>query len=413
MSNYNDVQPLVDALAERLRRSVAIDDPAMRLVAASRHFGDEDDLRIISVINRAVPDEVLDRYNALGGPTWTEPRHVAGHDYQGAHADGRLCVPVRCNGLHLGYLWLIDRDRTLTDDEISSAVDTAAQVGVVRYREFLLLERSKTRHEAILRELVSSDPVSRERATEDLQAEELLPESPMHYQVLAAQAGPATTSEGPRHVAVEAAAEEGVRALPGTALFVANRSRAWILVAAPEPPSPRQLSTAAARITAKFHGLTSATTRIVVGVGRPVDSISTVVESHREALLAARAALLIPALGEFACWGNLGAYELLLRIPTDEIVRAGWIPALDALDAGDPHGVLIETLEVFLDNAGDVRRAAERLRVHRATFYQRLKRIEQLSGSHLDRGEDRLTLHLGLKLRGLAASYQAQTNPPS
>ena len=49
-----DLQSIVDDLAERLHRSVAIDDPAIRLLAASRHFGDEDAVRVGSVLNRAV-----------------------------------------------------------------------------------------------------------------------------------------------------------------------------------------------------------------------------------------------------------------------------------------------------------------------------------------------------------------------
>lgn len=409
----DDLQALVDALAERLQRSVAIDDPSIRLLASSRHFGDEDRLRVISVMNRAVPAEVVERVIAFGVPRWTKPGRMHLDDLNGLHLDDRLCVPVRCNGLLLGYLWLIDRDETLTDDEIAAAADTATRAGVVLYRRLLLFERSKTRHEAILRELVSSDPATRQQAVEDLRAEELFPERAMRYQVLAVQGAPQKTPSNPQEVALEAAADEGVRAMPeGTALLAANRSRAWLLLAAPELPGPHRLAAIASRITGRFRSLTSADARIVVGVGETVGAMDAVVDSYRQAFLAARAALLVPSLGEFACWGNLGPYELLLRMPTDDVLRVARVAALEALEAGDGHGVLVETLEAFFDNAGDVRRTADQLCVHRATLYHRLKRIEQLSGCSLDRGDDRLTLHLGLKLRALAAAYRAQASVP-
>ncbi|GII95168.1 hypothetical protein Ssi02_53990 [Sinosporangium siamense] len=45
---------MVDSLANRLQRSVAIDDRQIRLIVASKHFGDEDPVRIKSVLGRGV-----------------------------------------------------------------------------------------------------------------------------------------------------------------------------------------------------------------------------------------------------------------------------------------------------------------------------------------------------------------------
>lgn len=56
----DDLQSIVDELTERLEQSVAIDDPAVRLLAASRHFGDDDPVRVSSVLNRAIPAEISD-----------------------------------------------------------------------------------------------------------------------------------------------------------------------------------------------------------------------------------------------------------------------------------------------------------------------------------------------------------------
>jgi DNA-binding PucR family transcriptional regulator len=69
---------------------------------------------------------------------------------------------------------------------------------------------------------------------------------------------------------------------------------------------------------------------------------------------------------------------------------------------------LLPTLGTFLDYAGDVRRTAAELRVHRTTLYHRLSRVEQNSGLSLRDGRDRLLLHLMLRLHRM---YGAPLQP--
>jgi hypothetical protein len=125
----DDLQTFVDDLAAQLHRSVAIDDPSIRLLAASRHFGDEDSLRITSILNRAVPEEVSRPLLASGIGTWIEPG-LAQPDVPGSQK--RLCVPVRCKSLLLGFLWLIDTaENPLTASDIEKAENTAMRAGIV------------------------------------------------------------------------------------------------------------------------------------------------------------------------------------------------------------------------------------------------------------------------------------------
>lgn len=119
----------------------------------------------------------------------------------------------------------------------------------------------------------------------------------------------------------------------------------------------------------------------------------------------------MPTIGPVARWDELGPYQLLLKMPTEDLLAAAQVPALVALEQEDGHRGLVATLEAFLDNAGDVASTARHLNVHRATLYHRLKRIEQLTGCDLSQGDDRLTLHLGLKLRNLAAAHRNETAP--
>ena len=58
------------------------------------------------------------------------------------------------------------------------------------------------------------------------------------------------------------------------------------------------------------------------------------------------------------------------------------------------------TLEAYLDRAGDAQAAAAALFIHRTTLYHRLRRIERIAGVDLRDGDDRLLLHMALRLRG-------------
>ena len=59
------------------------------------------------------------------------------------------------------------------------------------------------------------------------------------------------------------------------------------------------------------------------------------------------------------------------------------------------------TLEAFLDAGGDVKATAQVLSLHRSGVDYRMKRIEELTGLVLARGEDRLLAHLAIRAEHL------------
>lgn len=407
----DELQAIVDELAGRLERSVAIDDPGIRLLAASRHFGDEDQLRIGSVLNRTVPPEVVELVRTHGVAQWTEPGRI---ELGIPDATPRLCTPVRCQGQLLGYLWLLDRAGTLGDSEVAAAGEAADRAGTVLYRRLLVRQRSQARHEAILRDLVSPDAMIRSQAIDDLRAEDLFPDSPLHLTVLAVQCLSDGEAHAERGVELEAAVEEGSRAVTeDVALLATHRSRAWLLLAQRRPPARDLVDTITDRITIRFKHLTHSRSALVFGLGPTVERLDEVADSYRKAVRAARTAVLVPGLGNTARWGELGPYELLVTLAPDDLAEASRTPDLVALEDADVHGVLIATLTIFFDHGGSAQHAAEALCIHRATLYQRLRRIEQVTGRNLHNGDDRLALHLGLKLRALAIAFRVNSHAHS
>lgn len=96
-------------------------------------------------------------------------------------------------------------------------------------------------------------------------------------------------------------------------------------------------------------------------------------------------------------WDRLGVLVLAGNVAPD-VASSLVSPRVHRLVAHDPDGVLRHTAETYLDLAGRGTEAAGRLRLHRTTLYYRLQRIEELTGMEMRDGQDRLELHLGLKL---------------
>ena len=140
---------------------------------------------------------------------------------------------------------------------------------------------------------------------------------------------------------------------------------------------------------------------VVVGVGRPRAELSEARTSYDEAALAARVAMQLPAVGPVASWSQLGIYRVLSQLTGEEMRNASVHPGLEKL-LGDPaNQPLLETLETYLDLAGNANATAARMNLHRTSLYYRLHRVERLADTDLKNGNERLSLHLALKLARL------------
>ncbi|MFD5123601.1 PucR family transcriptional regulator [Streptomyces sp. NPDC058385] len=397
----DSIQAVVDALATRLGRSVAVDDPAIKLIAASRHFGDEDPLRVRSVLDRQISPELQQRLLATGITDWTEPEILNG-DGKFDFAP-RLCCPIRCNDILLGYLWLIESVDTIDEvapNLIALVQEAADTVAVLLYRKMLLHERERSQAESSLRLLLSPDHEDRARAITEIEEDSLLA-STAHTTVLVAEIDQNPGEDGT--VALKAAAEYIERRFPPRSVLTFVRGRRLVmLVSGARPLNETTAQELATQLHSRFVQLTTSTPfRCAVGIGGNTKGLEGAAESHRQATAAARAALLLPMFGDVTSWAALGPFALLLRIDFDQLTDDLPFPGVRELLADPDKQILVESLEEFLDRAGDAGRASAALHVHRTTLYHRLKRVEAVTGLDLGNGLDRLTLHLALKLSRL------------
>jgi sugar diacid utilization regulator len=287
---------------------------------------------------------------------------------------------VRHDGRLFGFLWVIAKDDELTEREQATVVRVAAQLGHVLWRaEQAQEDRRRGQADALRRLLSSPGPDVRAVAADEL-ADALDWTEGARVGVLVAHA--ATTDD-----AALAHLAERVRRrwdAGGLATLVDGRRLVLLVHLADE----RRLDDALAAALAAGA--------VRAAAGAPSRGLSAAHAAFGEACAADRLLERVPALGPAARWDQLGSWALLSQLAGAASPPAA--PALARLLA-HPSGVeLAEAVEATLDHAGDVSAAAVALSMHRATLYRRLRRAEEITGLRLDRGDDRLVLHVGLRL---------------
>lgn len=408
-----DLQRIVDALGQRLQRAVAIDNPALHLQAHCPHTGPIDEARLSSLLYRRPPERAIAWALSFGITEATEPRRLPANPEIGTIA--RLCVPIRSHGLLLGYLWLFDTDPPLRDDEIRLAEAAAEAAADVMYRDRLLESYEAGRTRELLRDLLSERGDVRRQAADELTGENLVVAGASVTAMVVRPAPPEAGSPAPSlRSDLETALDEMRRAVSLRHSLCLARPDHGLFVALGEggspPPDVPVLAERLLRTVAGALGGVSGR-RIVVGIGEAQPELVQTAESYQQALLAARTAQLVPSFAPIVRWSQLGIYRMLARLTIEQIGAEVLPPGLRRLFADRRHDALVDTLEAYLDRAGDARATAAELALHRGTLYYRLQRIEQVAGVNLQHGEDRLALHLGLKLARLAGLYPARAVP--
>jgi hypothetical protein len=349
----DQLQEIVDALSVRLGRPVLVDDVDLRPLAYSSQFGELDSVRTASILGRGAPDAARDALFAHGIGTAVEPVRIPAHPAIGMEA--RACIPILRGSRRLGFLWLIE-DRPLDEQELRLARAAAGEASAMLETEADSQRDRRRREQELLSALLAGD----RDAAGALEADHYLPLRPLIVSV--GVGGP----------------EDAVDRL---------RTRAPAKHALCGEVDGRVVWIAGARLTGPLRQ---------VGEGDAVERLDQVPGSYRRALAALRVATDQPAR-----WDDLRADRLITALPPTacDDMPEGVQRLLDG-----SHEQLVRTLESYLDHAGDVKRTAAELWLHRTSLYYRLRRIEEVAGVDLNRGEDRLLCHVALRLARLRRS---------
>ncbi len=147
---------------------------------------------------------------------------------------------------------------------------------------------------------------------------------------------------------------------------------------------------------------------VTAGLSRPVQGLAILREAYREAKDALSIAQQLGDHDRATYYGDLKLFQLLLAVKDRNLthMRRFYDEALQPLADHDERkqGDLIRTLSGFFDANGNLAKAAADLDVHRNTLVYRLERISELTGLDLNDPENRLILHLALKVQRVLAT---------
>jgi hypothetical protein len=384
MSWSTDLQSLLDDVATRLGVPVALEDRRFRLIAYSAHTGMSDEVRTTSILTREAPPEVV---------RWLDSLHldraeeiVAVPENAELQMGGRLCAPARHKGVLLGYVWVIGELEGPQRETLADAATAAA--GVVWRQRTLDEQVLHAEGELLARLLRSPDATSRQSAAVQVADEHgWRVSAPIVVMVARGSA-----DEEPEGRSSSALAEIGQRAqsqLSARSLtYCVEPGQLVVLAQVAAPQGVEQVVTAL--------GVAGAS---VLGVGGRRATLVEASESLREAELTSDVLTRVSGLGTVATWEDASAWALLLEL------YDGRRPELtESVRRLIDQPELAEAVETLLDHGGSLGPAASELHVHRATLHRRLQRAEQLTGLRLSSGDDRLLLHMGLRLWRLGAA---------
>lgn len=365
----DDLQAVAEGLAYRLRRAVAIDDPRMHLLLHTAHHGPVDPTRMESILRLQPPDHVVRYFRSCDIAAAQEPLRVpARPDLQ---LLSRVVAPLRADGMLIGYLWIIDEDESLTDQELAMVGEAAEAAAELLRRRMLAADTRGARAQQLAQALLGGDA----SAAALLRKEELWTTD--EVRVLRVE----PTAPVTREALVRASRDVGRQ----RSLVAEAGRRALVLVA----PS--------ADVAALSASVCSATGAAWCSLGS-MTPLANASQSAHEAELAARIASAVPPAGQLVDWDELGVYRLLMHLPLDRLPAGAIPPQLLPLLESEGGRDLVRTVETYLDLAGDARSTVAALNVHRTSLYYRLGRFTELTGLNLADGEQRLQVHLGLKL---------------
>ena len=407
----DSLQELVDTLARSLQRAVAVDDPNIHLIVHSSHFGDEDSVRLQSLLGRSIPQQLMTYVAEQGILTWHQPRYLEPND--GLGLSRRLCFPLWSRDQLLGFMWIIDADGSLSQSERAMADETADRVLKLLSQRSDLIGEEEREQETLLLGLIAGDEKTRAQAARGLRDLGVLAVSDYYtaFSIAALNDESIPATRDVIAVLRRAVTKAMVTRLRESYAFAETNAGAVLVVATKTALTAEVVTGVAGQIQREVKALGHGAGDPVVGVGNSVSELSHINVSHDQAETAVRCAL---ACSEtIGVWSRQSALALLSAAAPNRVLSHLVPGALEALKSQSQE--TLRLIELFLETAGSATQTAGLLHMHRTTVYYRIGHFQKTSGISLDDGETRFLFQLWFKLRKLGlledATLREATGP--
>jgi sugar diacid utilization regulator len=141
-----------------------------------------------------------------------------------------------------------------------------------------------------------------------------------------------------------------------------------------------------------------------IGLSRAYDNLNDLNLAYEDVIFSLRIGAKIFKNGKSVyAYDDLIIYHLLYKYPSNPILQRLYNNGIGKIYTYDRENntQLFETIQILIKYNFNFSEAADKLFIHRNTLYQRLKRIEEITGLDMNNSEARLILQLGLKIHDL------------
>ena len=400
----SELQRIVDSLARTTRRAVSVHDRSRSLLAFSSHEGVVDDVRKESILTRKGPARGFEWAKTFGIETADGPVRIPANAE--IEMEARVCAPVRFGGRLLGFLWLVDPDESLEPELFEMVKHAADSAALAINHQELADEVDRGRERELLRDLLSDEPDVRDHASADLiESGALAPAAFSAVLVVRPlrDRKPMLASDTVVRSHLEDALTRTRRGIAPKRSLQLVRPDHGVLLVSCESHELDDLDALGKTLQANAVDALAddGEWEAVVGIGDAMASLADCHRSYDEARKTSEVCTVLSPAGPVARWSDLGVYQILLQLPLSDVNVGSLHPGLSRLLASRDANVWLKTLDTYLDLGCDARGAARALHINRSSLYHRIHRIEEIAGVDLNTGDDRLVLHLGLKLARL------------
>jgi hypothetical protein len=390
----HDAFHLADALATAVGGAVAIEDARRRVVAFSTVPGQPiDEVRRQGILGRQVPEHVERErwYAKLWRSTGT-----CEFTPDSTESMARIAVPVRAGAEPLGSIWALGDPTTLNPGAADILERSVGVVAACLAHQDHFAARSREARTQVLRRLLGAGAGA---GADDADSVGLALPGPIVLVALVVDGD----ADDQRLTDMRLADVLSLKAhrFQGSGLAAALDGRVYALLPATER----------GRLETYLRDVVSRTALPVGGVAisDPVERVRELAAARRrvDRLLALRRRDGLEIMYAGRERDRLALAELADAVRGVDALRDGMLNRIDRHDR--EHGTAyLPTLRAWFETSGDIPAAAALLHLHPNTFRYRMARAGELFGLRLDRPDQRLLLHLQLRL----AELELASRPP-
>lgn len=153
-------------------------------------------------------------------------------------------------------------------------------------------------------------------------------------------------------------------------------------------------------------GLEFAEAAFVIGIGRCYDGLGGIHNGYIEARKSLQLGQNIWPMKRNIHFDDLGVYRILGSFPDRQELLAIYNETIGKLVEYDQANKsnLLDTLQAYFAHDFMLTTTADKLFIHVNTLKYKLQKIKQITGYNIQRSEDRLWLHIGLKIHDLLST---------